>query len=117
MYQHFQTGCLNFAFICYSKTWKTIKLSVPPAPGHVPMSIIMLPERPNLSRVPDVTKTGVLSSICVKLSFSKGLLLKIALETPESLIGLPATFQDLCALTEICTCSAFMINGHALGSG
>ena len=62
----------------------------------------MLPERSNLSRVPDVTKTGVLSSICIKFSFSKRLLIKIALETPESLIGFPAAFEDLCALTEIC---------------
>ena len=90
---------------------------MPPTPGHVPMSTTMLPERPNLSRVPDMTKTGVLSSICIKFSFSKRLLIKIALETPESLIGFPAAFEDLCALTEICTCSAFVINGHALGSG
>lgn len=77
----------------------------------------MLPERPNLSRVPDVTKSGLLSSICIKFSFSKRTLPKIGLATPESLIGLPAVFEDSFALTEICTCSAFVITGHALGSG
>lgn len=56
-------------------TWKTVNL-VCFSPGHFPMSIMMLPERPNLSWVPDVTKTGVLSRICIKFLFSERKLLK-----------------------------------------
>lgn len=98
-----------------SKTWKTKIFLFSFPPGHVPIFIKMLPERPNSSHVPDVTKTGILSSICIQCSFSKRKLTKIALETSESLIGFPAVFEDCFALTEICTCSAFVITGHALG--
>lgn len=100
-----------------SKTWKTVKFFCPPLPrpGHVPIFIKMLLERPNSSHVPDVTKTGILSSICVQCSFSKRKLTKIALEISESLIGFPAAFEDCFALTKICTCSVFVITGHALG--
>lgn len=76
-----------------SKAWKTETLCVF-SPGCVPMSIMTLLERPNSSCVPDVTKTGVLSSICIKFSFSKRKRIKIALKTSENLTGFPAAFED-----------------------
>lgn len=77
-----------------SKTWKAVKSwGFFPPTGYVPMSIIMLPERPNSSHVPDVTKTGILSRICIKLSFSERMFAKIALVTPESLTGFLAACE------------------------
>lgn len=116
MYHHFEVGYLNFAFIRHKQNLKNCKtLCLLFSPGYVPMSITMLPEKPNSSHIPDVTKTGILSSICIKFSFSKRKLSEIALETSESLIGFPAAFEDYFAMTEICTCSASVIIGHALG--
>lgn len=76
---------------------------------------MILPKRQNSSHVPDVTKTGLLSSIGIKFSFSKRVLTKIALESPESLIGFPTVFEGI--LPEINTRSLFAIIGRALGLG
>lgn len=79
------------------------------------MSIMMLLKRPNLSQVPDVTKTRILSSICIKFSFSKRKLTKIARETSEGLAFLQH-LKTVC-LSEISMCSASVIVSHAVGSG
>lgn len=77
----------------------------------------MLLERPKSNCVPDMTKTGLLSSICIKFSFSERKITKTAPKTPESLVGFPTAFEDCLGLTDICTCSASVITDRAPGLG
>lgn len=77
----------------------------------------MLLERPKSNCVPDMTKTGLFSSICIKFSFSERKITKTAPETPESLVGFPTAFEDCFGLTEICTCPASVITDCAPGLG